>query len=215
LLNNLISFSNKALVVIYFGLLLLACLIGFLRYFKLSENLKVLFYLINSILIVEIIGLVFNFLSWSNNLVYIFFDFSIANLILFFYVLNLFSKVSKCTFLIAFGLNFLLFVLCYFLFKDISDFDFTYTLIYTFSILTFSVLLYWKHLGLDLQKKDVIILNFFFLYNITMALINKFIVYYCYFERPYYIFAAQNFTFIYNIIGFVFSIKLLLSKNEN
>lgn len=48
-----------------------------------------------------------------------------------------------------------------------------------------------------------------------MSLVNKFIIYYSYFENPYYIIVAHNFAFIYNIFGFGFTIKLFLNKNEN
>lgn len=167
------------------------------------------------IFFVELIGFVLSYFKWSNNLVYIFFDFLITNLVLFYYISNIYKIKDKFVYYLIFILNSVIFCLCFLTFKDVNDFDFTYTLIYTFCILSFGLILYWRHLGIHLKKYEVISINFLFIYNILMSLVNKFIIYYSYFENPFYIIVAHNFAFIYNIFGFGFTIKLFLNKNEN
>ena len=99
--------------------------------------------------------------------------------------------------------------------KKLSDFDFSYTLFSTFINFILGIALFWIHLGENVKKSEVIKLNFLFIYFVLMGLINKFLMYYSYLESQVYFEAYTVFIFLYNIIGFVYSIRLLLSKNEN
>jgi hypothetical protein len=170
---------------------------------------------VSSVLLFELLGLYFNYIKWDNTSVYILFDFIVFNLFLFFYIRNLFGKKSNAFYILTLCLNAFILVLCYFIFTQTSDFDFYYTLIYTTLNFILGVLLFWVSLGWEVKNQEVLKMNFLFLFFTLMSLVNKFFMYYSYFEDPLYIAFTQNFIFLYNIFGFGFTIKLFLNKNEN
>ena len=188
---------------------------GAFKFYKLSINLKLLLIIVYSVLLFELLGLYFNYIKWDNTSVYILFDFIVFNLFLFFYIRNLFGKKSNAFYILTLCLNAFILVLCYFIFTQTSDFDFYYTLIYTTLNFILGVLLFWVSLGWEVKNHEVLKMNFLFLFFTLMSLVNKFFMYYSYFEDPLYIAFTQNFIFLYNIFGFGFTIKLFLNKNEN
>jgi len=215
LLIKSIQIFNQLIEVVYYSTLIISIISGSLKYSKLSKNLKLLLFFLASGLCIEFLGRYFNYRNWSNNLIYILFDYGISNFYLFFYLTNLQIAPKRINSVVFFLINALIFFLCYVLNKKLSDFDFSYTLFSTFINFILGIALFWIHLGENVKKSEVIKLNFLFIYFVLMGLINKFLMYYSYLESQVYFEAYTVFIFLYNIIGFVYSIRLLLSKNEN
>ena len=207
---------NKCLIIIYFLSFVTSVLIGSVRYKYLSSNLKILLVVLIVALAFDLTGNFFYSINLNTSALYLTFDFVVSNIYLIFYINNIFPRRRKFYYLYSLLSNGILFILCYKFNHFISDFDFVYSLISTFAFLILGLKLFWIQLNIkSIINKQTLQLNSLILYFILMAYINKFLIYFSYMDNKYFYSISESLTYIYNIFGFVYAIKLFISKNEN
>jgi hypothetical protein len=209
LLNNLIHIFQ----FIYHLLLVNIAFCGFKNFNKLSRNLLLVFILFAFTMLIEWLGFLLSLINESNTLLFILYDFVSLNIVILFY-LNNFDKLSKnkkSYFLYV--LNFLFFITTILFSRKLIYIDTVYTIFFSFVYIILGLFFLLEHLTHNNKSRQVLGINFLFIYFAIVTLCYKFLANELY-SSKFDFNILQILNYVFNISGFFYVLKLIKKKNE-
>lgn len=200
---------------IYHLLLISITYSGFKNFKKLSKDKIIIFLLFLITMLTEWFGILLSYFKQPNKSVYLIYDYFSVNITILFYLNNFrifINNRRKSYYLFLF--NTIFFIADIFIFRKLVSIDTIYTIFFSFVYIILGLLLLLEHLSISNKSKQVLGINFLFVYFALVTLCYKFLAYEFYLLN-YEFKVLQLISYLLNIAGFTYVLLLIKKGNEN
>jgi hypothetical protein len=166
-------------------------------------------------MLTEWFGILLSYFKQPNKSVYLIYDYFSVNITILFYLNNFrifINNRRKSYYLFLF--NTIFFIADIFIFRKLVSIDTIYTIFFSFVYIILGLLLLLEHLSISNKSKQVLGINFLFVYFALVTLCYKFLAYEFYLLN-YEFKVLQLISYLLNIAGFTYVLLLIKKGNEN